>query len=257
MKNNSEKGCSLDEASRIQTLKAMGIQPWFLKHPPVQDIAEVQTEQLQVTEDNSQPAAEAHITQPVVASSISNVSDLDWQQLQHTISQCKLCELHTTRTQTVFGVGNPDADLMIISEAPNDEEDREGASFVGQAGELLDAMLKAIDLNREQVFITNVLKCCTPDNRNPHTSEIICCDTYLQRQIELVQPKLILALGRVAAHHLLLTKDALASLRDEPHSYNGIPLLVSYHPAYLIRKPIEKRKSWHDLLHVKSTLNNI
>lgn len=257
MKNTKEQGCSLDELSRIQTLKSMGIQPWFSKYSVVQD-----TEEIQLEEPQTQSAAvivpaqasEELISEPVVSTSISNFSELNWEQLQQSISQCQLCELHTSRTQTVFGTGKPDADLMIIAEAPNAEEDRLGDSFVGEAGQLLDAMLKAIDLSRDKVFITNILKCCPPDNRQPHTSEIICCDAYLQRQIELVQPKLILAMGRVAAHHLLVTKDALGTLRTKEHNYNGIPLLASYHPAYLLRKPIEKRKSWQDLLKVKSRL---
>ncbi len=234
------QGCSLDERSRIQVLKAMGIQPWFSKYAAIQSGEKIQQ------------AAEALA---VESSSVSNnISELNWQQLQQTISACQLCELHTSRTQTVFGMGNPAADLMIITEAPDKEEDRIGEPFVGPSGQLLDAMLKAINLNRENIFITNVIKCTPPDDRKPHVSEIVCCDSYLQRQIELVQPKLILALGRIAAHHLLVTKETLGVLREKSHSYNGIPLVVSYHPDYLIRKPIEKRKSWQDLLQVKSIL---
>lgn len=236
---NSEHGCSLDERSRIQVLKAMGIQPWFSKYASVQV-----TEKVQQSVDT--PAVESN--------SVLDVRELSWQQLQQTISECQLCELHVSRTQTIFGMGNPSADLMIITEAPDKDEDRTGEPFVGSVGQLLDAMLKAIGLNRENVFITNVIKCTPPDDRKPHVSEIVCCDGYLQRQIELVQPKLILALGRIAAHHLLVTKEALGVLREKSHSYNGIPLVVSYHPDYLIRKPIEKRKSWQDLLQVKHML---
>ena len=259
VENNHEQGCSLDEPSRIQVLKTMGIQPWFSKFANVQAAESAQPVTETVVEHH-EPAAQS----PIKASnsdqaqvSANEVTDLNWLQLQQVISQCQLCELHAHRTQTVFGVGNPDADLMIIGEAPGEEEDRVGESFVGESGLLLDAMLKAIGLNREKVFITNALKCCPPDNRKPHVSEIVCCDAYLQRQIELVQPKLILALGRIAAHHLLVTKEPLSSLRSEFHNYNGIPLLVSYHPAYLIRKPIEKRKSWQDLLQVNNKLKNI
>lgn len=237
--NNNEQGCSLDERSRIQALKTMGIQPWFSKSGGAQTVVQ----------------AQQTITTPVVETNANlKIADLNWQQLQQTISECQLCELHTHRTQTIFGTGNPAADLIIISEAPNKEEDHIGKPFIGESGELLDAMLKAIDLKRENIFIANVIKCSPPDGRKPHVSEIVCCDHYLQRQIELIQPKLILALGRIAAHHLLVTKEALGVLREKPHSYNGIPLLVSYHPDYLIRKPSEKRKSWQDLLQVKSYL---
>jgi len=228
----------------------MGIQPWFSKFTPVVDPAQQALESVvEIPEQSNE--------QPDETSAFTDVGDLNWQQLQQMVSQCKLCELHTSRTQTVFGAGNADADLLIIGDAPGAEEDRLGEPFVDRAGQLLDAMLKAIDLDREKVFIANVLKCCTPDERNPHTSEIACCDVYLQRQIELIQPKLILALGRVAAHHLLVTRDALGTLRSRLHSYHSIPLLVSYHPAYLLRKPIDKRKSWQDLLQVKNILKDI
>ena len=151
--------------------------------------------------------------------------------------------------------GNQSAQLLIIGEAPGADEDRLGEPFLGHAGQLLDAMLRAIQLDRQQVYIANVLKCRPPQNRDPHTSEIICCDGYLQRQIALIQPKLILAVGRVAAHHLLLTKNALGSLRGRMHRYNGIPLMVTYHPAYLLRTPADKGKAWLDLLQVKRLLH--
>jgi DNA polymerase len=258
MSSNSGRGCSLDERVRIQTLKAMGIQPWFLKHAPSVETLQIPQPQppVEPVVDAVQTLNEPPInTQPVAMS--TQISELNWQQLQQAVSQCQLCELHTHRNQTVFGVGDAAADLLIIGEAPGAEEDRLGEPFVGPAGKLLDAMLMAIDLDRGRVYITNVLKCRPADNRNPRASEIICCDVYLQRQIELVQPKLILALGRIAAHHLLVTKDALGTLRNKLHSYHGIPLLVSYHPAYLLRKPIDKRKSWQDLLQVKYRLNGV
>ena len=182
---------------------------------------------------------------------------MDWGQLQQAVAGCQLCELHSSRSNTVFGVGNQNADLLLIGEAPGADEDLKGEPFVGRAGQLLDAMLKAINLDRQQVYISNVLKCQPPDNRNPHVSETLCCDPYLQRQIALIQPKLILALGRVAAHHLLVSQDALGKLREKQHNYNGIPLLVSYHPAYLLRKPVDKRKSWQDLLKVKQQLTTM
>ena len=254
VESNNEQGCSLDESSRIQVLKAMGIQPWFSKFAPaVEPVQQLLEPVVEISDQSSAQLNEQSIETPP----LTEVGELNWQQLQQVVSQCKLCELHTSRTQTVFGMGNVDADLLIIGDAPGLEEDRVGEPFVDRAGQLLDAMLKAIGLDREKVFITNVLKCCPPDERNPHTSEIVCCDAHLQRQIELIRPKLILALGRVAAHHLLVTKDALGVLRGKLHSYHGIPLLVSYHPDYLIRKPIEKRKSWQDLLQVKNTIKEV
>lgn len=240
----------LNEHTRLAYLKAMGIQAWSLKTAaPAQQPAITQSalQQLsEVVENTSQPVADQSVSNQVVSS--KDISLLDWQSLQQVVSQCQLCELHATRTQTVFGVGNQNADLLIIGEAPGADEDRLGEPFVGRAGKLLDAMLRAIQLDRQQVYIANVLKCRPPQNRDPHTSEIICCDPYLQRQIALVQPKIILALGRIAAHHLLFTQSSLGSLRGRMHSYNGIPLMVTYHPAYLLRTPADKGKAWQDLL---------
>jgi len=247
----------LNEPTRLAYLKAMGIQAWSLKTAvPAQQPAITQNALQplsEAVENTLQPAADQSVSNQVVSS--KDISLLEWQQLQQVVSQCQLCELHATRTQTVFGAGNQHADLLIIGEAPGAEEDSLGEPFVGQAGKLLDAMLHAIQLDRKQVYITNVLKCRPPQNRDPHTSEIICCDSYLQRQITLIQPKVILAVGRVAAHHLLLTQTALGSLRGCKYSYNGIPLLVTYHPAYLLRMPAEKGKAWQDLLQVKKILS--
>ncbi|MDQ1362423.1 MAG: uracil-DNA glycosylase [Pseudomonadota bacterium] len=207
---------------------------------------------MQQSEIVSQLVADQFISRQIVSS--KEIASLDWQQLQQVVSQCKLCELHETRTQTVFGAGNQNAGLLIISEAPGADEDRLGEPFVGRAGKLLDAMLRAIQLDRQKVYIANVLKCRPPENRDPHVSEIICCDPYLQRQIALIQPKIILALGRIAAHHLLFTQNPLAGLRGRLHSYSGIPLIVTYHPAYLLRTPADKGKAWQDLLRVKEIL---
>jgi len=254
IETKSEQGRALTEVTRLQYLQAMGIQPWFPKFSnPVEVKEEPLITQAEITQQQQVPAdfikAESKAVEPV-----SDVASMDLQQLQQAVSQCQLCELHTVRTQTVFGAGNPNADLFIIGEAPDEDEDLKGEPFIGRVESLLDGMLKAIGLSRQQVFITNVLKCRTPDDRNPHTSETVCCDAYLQRQIELVQPRVVLALGRIAAHHLLLSQESLGALRRQSHSYNGIPLIVSYHPAYLIRKPVEKRKSWEDLLKVKKGL---
>ncbi|MCW9013213.1 MAG: uracil-DNA glycosylase [Gammaproteobacteria bacterium] len=268
--NVKEHGCSLDENTRMQYLKAMGIQPWFERYADVSSLTDVEDFPVSSVENNLQPndVRQSQLDSRSVTdiapgdtvkekNEVPDVSRQNWQQLKTTVSQCQLCELHISRTQTVFGAGNPAADLLIIGEAPGADEDAKGEPFVGRAGQLLDAMLKAIDLDRPTVFITNVLKCQPPNNRNPHTSEIVCCDPYLQRQIELIQPKVILALGRIAAHHLLISQEPLGAMRQRQHSYNGIPLLVSYHPAYLLRKPVDKRKSWQDLLQVKKQLTSL
>ena len=250
------QGSPISENARLAYLKAMGIQTWSLKTVPAvaDNGAEQSVSHVESPAANTPQVAKhnADATQTVLA---NDISSLDWQALQQLVSQCQLCELHATRTQTVFGTGNQHADLLIIGEAPGAEEDNLGEPFVGQAGKLLDAMLHAIQLDRQQVFITNVLKCRPPQNRDPHTSEIICCDSYLQRQIALLQPKVILTVGRVAAHHLLLTQTALGSLRGRQYSYHGIPLLVTYHPAYLLRMPADKGKAWQDLLQVKKILS--
>ena len=171
-----------------------------------------------------------------------------WVQLKQAVSGCTQCGLHKTRTQTVFGVGDENADWMLIGEAPGAEEDRLGDPFVGQAGRLLDNMLAAIDLHRtRKVYIANVLKCRPPGNRNPEPSEALACEPYLHRQIELIRPKLIVALGRVAAQNLLATDAAIASLRGRVHRYRGTPLIVTYHPAYLLRSLPDKAKAWEDL----------
>lgn len=183
-------------------------------------------------------------------------SDVIWAQLEQAVSSCTACELHTSRTQTVFGVGNKSADLLIIGEAPGRDEDLQGEPFVGRAGQLLNAMLAAIGFQRDQVYIANILKCRPPNNRDPKPDEMAACNSWLQQQIELIQPEVILALGRIAAHQLLNTDQSLAALRGKQHKHAAIPLIVSYHPAYLLRKPIEKRKSWQDLKHVKFLLNS-
>jgi len=178
-----------------------------------------------------------------------DVAGMDWQALRASVAGCTLCGLHTTRTQTVFGVGNPNADWLVIGEAPGAEEDARGEPFVGRAGGLLNSMLAAIGLKREQVFIANILKCRPPGNRDPKPEEAMLCRPYLERQIALISPKVILAVGRIAAQNLLATEVPIGRLRGRVHNF-GIartPLVVTYHPAYLLRSPGEKRKSWQDL----------
>jgi DNA polymerase len=173
----------------------------------------------------------------------------DWQSLEAQVAACTRCALHNSRNRTVFGTGNREADWLLIGEAPGAEEDRQGEPFVGKAGQLLTEMLGVIGFRRTDVYITNILKCRPPNNRNPLPEEVECCHGYLQRQIELVDPVLILAVGGVAAHNLLQTDAPVGRLRGQVHQYGepGIPLLVTYHPAYLLRSPLEKRKVWADL----------
>ncbi|MFZ9052731.1 MAG: uracil-DNA glycosylase [Woeseiaceae bacterium] len=176
---------------------------------------------------------------------------LDWPQLREAVAACRRCILHESRTQTVFGVGDPDADWMIIGEAPGAEEDRRGEPFVGRAGQLLDEMLRAIGQKRESVFIANILKCRPPNNRDPKADEASSCRGYLERQIDLVSPKIILAAGRIAAQQLLGTDAPVGRLRGKLHHLREIPVVVTYHPAYLLRSPSQKRKAWNDLCLAK------
>jgi uracil-DNA glycosylase family 4 len=226
-------------------LKTMGIDVWVRR-----DADSVVAEQIApVRQPASVADTASNVVPPVSGAEASDVSSLGWSELAHQVAHCQLCELHATRKQAVFGVGNQEADWLIIGEAPGADEDRQGEPFVGRAGQLLNAMLKAIGLDREQVYIANILKCRPPNNRDPRPEEAACCSPYLQRQIELIQPRLILALGRVAAQRLLQTNTSLARLRGEVHTLEatGTPVIVTYHPAYLLRSPAEKRKAWEDL----------
>jgi len=173
----------------------------------------------------------------------------DWPQLRSRVAACTRCSLSSTRTQTVFGVGNQQAEWLIVGEAPGAEEDRTGEPFVGRAGQLLNSMLRAVGLAREQVYIANVLKCRPPGNRDPILSETVECLPYLEQQIALLKPKIMLAVGRIAAQNLLRTDKTLGSLRQQKHRFgiSQVPLVVTYHPAYLLRTPADKRKAWEDL----------
>ena len=191
------------------------------------------------------PAADVAVAVPVADSG----SQPGWAELERAVKTCTLCPLHKTRTQGVFGVGNRAAQWMVIGEAPGADEDRQGEPFVGRAGQLLNSMLKAIGLPREHVFIANILKSRPPNNRDPKPEEVQACIPYLFRQIELVNPKLILCVGRIAAQTLLETDTSIGKLRGQLHRIAGNrPMVVTYHPAYLLRSPGEKRKSWADLL---------
>lgn len=175
--------------------------------------------------------------------------------LAKTVSTCTACPLHKTRTQTVFSRGNSNAKLMIIGEAPGFYEDKEGLPFVGKAGQLLDKMLQSINLSENEAYIANVLKCRPPDNRDPREEEISACSSFLKTQIELIQPKLIMALGRFAGQFLLNKPDTLAAMRASLHEYQSIPVIVTYHPAYLLRNPKDKKKAYIDLLRAQSYLS--
>ena len=180
----------------------------------------------------------------------------DWQECQRQVAACTRCELSRTRTNTVFGVGSERATWMFVGEAPGAEEDRRGLPFVGRAGRLLDAMLAAMGMRRDQVYIANVLKCRPPNNRDPLGQEVRQCEPYLHRQVAHIKPRIIIALGRFAAQSLLQTTRPISKLRGELHRYHetGIPLLVTYHPAYLLRNPLDKRKAWLDLCRAKQLL---
>jgi len=172
-----------------------------------------------------------------------------WQVLRKQVIDCTQCGLHRGRQQTVFGTGDPEADLMVIGEAPGAEEDRQGEPFVGRAGKLLNAMLMAVGLQRSQVYIANILKCRPPNNRDPRPEEVAFCEAHLKKQIELIQPRLILCVGRIAAQNLLKVDTPIGQMRGQLYEYpdSSIPVVVTYHPAYLLRSPKEKRKVWQDL----------
>jgi uracil-DNA glycosylase family 4 len=207
------------QAHRLAILEALGVEAY-------------------VPRSQTQTAA-AHADAPVGASA--------WEILAEEVRNCRLCGLCETRTQTVFGVGDRKARLMVIGEAPGAEEDRQGEPFVGRAGVLLNAMLRAAGFARSEVLIANVLKCRPPNNRDPSDEEAARCLPYLRRQIELVDPEAILCVGRIAAQRLLDTDTPIGKLRGRVHQLDGRPVVVTYHPAYLLRSPAEKRKSWDDL----------
>ncbi len=234
-----------DSATRLRYLEAMGIQAWRARDAGAPAAAE----------PAPSPAPAAATAEPEPAG-LPDVSQLDWEALQARVAQCTLCDLHESRTQTVFGTGNRDADWLIVGEAPGRDEDLQGEPFVGRAGQLLNAMLKAVGLERGQVYIANILKCRPPNNRDPRPEEVLRCEPYLMRQIELIRPKLILAVGRIAAQNLLKTDTPIGKLRGRVHRLGdtGIPVVATYHPAYLLRSPQEKRKAWQDLKLARSVV---
>jgi uracil-DNA glycosylase len=221
----------VDNLTRLHYLRAMGVDVWMPRS--LQSQAAISTlEQNQMLEQDS------------------------WDVLQADVSTCTRCELCTTRSQTVFGAGNKTADWMIVGDAPRQQEDEQGQPFVGSTGQLLTEMLRAIGLQRDDVFITHVLKCAVFTDRAPYAHEIEQCRDYLLRQCALIQPNVILALGN-AGQILLKTDASLTQLRGKVHAFNNTPVIVVYHPAYLLRSPSDKRKAWLDLQLAVQTQKDI
>lgn len=223
----------MDNKTRLQYLEVMGIDVWV----PRQKVIEGELSSSSSYKDTASNGKNNGTT---------DLSE-EWNVLQKIVSECSKCALCETRTQTVFGVGNQNADWMFVGESPGHNEDVDAIPFLGKTGQLLDEMIRAIGLGRDSVYITNILKCKTPENRNPKVEEVQACRDYLQQQILLVKPKIILAVGRVAIQTLLETKEPLTKLRGVSHQLAGIPVVAIYHPAYLLRSLLEKKKAWQDL----------
>ena len=238
---------------QTELLRAMGLRLWM---PP--GAAAPAADEMPVAQAVVAPRPMA----PVAATVLStNPMAQDWPALRSAVADCQACSLCETRRQTVFGVGHPQAHWMVVGEAPGEHEDQQGEPFVGASGQLLDAMLLALGLSREEqgapeqrVYIANTLKCRPPRNRNPAPEEMLKCEPFLRRQIELVQPRLLLAMGRFAVQALLRSGEPIGRLRGRVHQYAGVPLVVTYHPSYLLRSLPEKAKAWEDLCLAASTL---
>ncbi|MDI6747436.1 MAG: uracil-DNA glycosylase [Rhodocyclaceae bacterium] len=226
--------------NRDQTLKEMGLGPiWKLRQPP---------------KKKRGAASDVASAAPVDARTAA-IAAMGWDELRQAVADCQACELCKTRKQAVLGVGDPDADWLFVGEGPGAEEDERGEPFVGKAGKLLDNMLAAIDLQRgRQVYIANAVKCRPPDNRTPEPGETAACWPFLARQIELIQPKLIVTLGKPAAQTLLQQEVKIADARGRVHDFAGMPLIVTYHPAYLLRNLPDKVKAWEDLCFMRQTM---
>jgi DNA polymerase len=249
----------LDER-RIAMLAEMGVRVW---QPPAEPVAESGETFEAVAPAAARTApAEARVEPPVApevriaGDRPAGIARMGWTELQTAVAGCQACKLCEKRRNTVFGVGQlpetpavaPRVDWMIVGEAPGEHEDAQGEPFVGQAGKLLDNMLRAIGLARDRnVFIANVLKCRPPGNRNPEPEEVAQCEPFLRRQVELLQPRIILAMGRFAVQSLLQTSEPIGRLRGQRHQYHGVPVVVTYHPAYLLRNLPDKAKAWADL----------
>lgn len=238
--------------NREQLLKEMGLGPvWKLRRPP-------QAAPLAAAPEG-EPVTEPAPAVPVAADARSAaIAAMDWEELKQAVAACTACELCRARKQAVLGVGDPQADWLFVGEGPGAEEDERGEPFVGQAGKLLDAMLAAIDLRRgENVYIANAVKCRPPDNRTPEAEETAACWPFLARQIELIRPRLIVALGKPAAQTLLQQEVKVGAARGRLHDFNGLPLIVTYHPAYLLRNLPEKARAWEDLCFMRKTMQDL
>jgi len=230
------------DSRRQRYLDAMGIPVWVRRdRPPVTHAAAPGEAPVC---DGADPGADPGPDDP--AATLAAIAE--------EVAGCTACALHTGRTQTVFGVGDPRADWMLVGEGPGAEEDRQGEPFVGRAGQLLNAMLRGIGLERDAVYIANIVKCRPPRNRDPRPEEMACCTPYLRRQIDVVRPRLILALGRIAAQYLLDSSAPLGRLRGRRYTFldTGVPVVATYHPAYLLRSPEHKRRAWEDLCFARS-----
>lgn len=245
---------ALHEKLRLQYLEAMGIQVWQPRIPisgsqnVLQDLSDQVIPVLRSDKDSASNCGNPPDTG-------GTASQARWKKLETCVASCTACELHATRTQTVFGTGSHTAKWMVIGEAPGASEDQQGKPFVGRAGQLLTEMLRAAGLERDEVFIANLLKCRPPNNRDPKPSEVESCAGFLKQQVAMVKPKIILAAGRIAAQNLLKTDAPISRLRGRVHRYGDIPLVVMYHPAYLLRSPLEKRKAWEDLQLAMNTVD--
>ena len=237
----------MNDSRRARILDELGLAPvWKLRGGEAESQVAVE----------ERPAAERADDRATIAK--TPVAEMGWDELKAAVSHCTACALAKTRTQTVFGVGDEHSEWLLVGEAPGAEEDARGEPFVGQAGRLLDNILAAIDLKRgHNVYIANVLKCRPPGNRNPEAQEVERCSPFLERQIALIRPKLIVAMGRFAAQTLLDTDTSIAGLRGRLHRYRGVPLIVTYHPAYLLRNLPDKAKVWEDLLFARKTLSEL
>lgn len=233
----------MDAARRSQYLRAIGLEMWVPRRPAAPD----------------PPAVPPAVPTPTAVTA-AVLTPPTWDSLRAEVLSCRKCSLHASRTQGVFGVGSLQAQWLVVGEAPGAEEDRRGEPFVGRAGHLLDAMLKAIGLSRDSsVYIANVLKSRPPGNRDPRPEEVAACMPFLLRQIDLLRPRLMLAVGRIAAQTLLGTDAPLGRLRGKVHSFGELntPLIVTYHPAYLLRTPADKRKAWEDLKFARSVFRGL
>lgn len=242
---------------RALMLREMGLTPqWHLRNTPAPAATHADPAAEPMASLTREPGGSAAAIDPVASGDRrGTIMRMDWPQLKACVAACTECVLHQKRNKTVFGVGDENADWLFVGEGPGADEDAQGEPFVGQAGKLLDSMLAAIQLQRgHNVYIANVVKCRPPNNRNPQPEEALACEPYLHRQIELIQPKLIVALGKVAAVNLLAREASVASLRNKIHQYRGIPLIVTYHPAYLLRSLHEKARAWEDLCFAVDTL---